>query len=384
MADTLCNEENIKKYFLSFYLGKQNIIVDEKRPNMNREIWRTYLSDLLGNLSNIVGTNELLGNLGPDLGPDKTFTIRDDNDVDQTYTVAHDEILLNNVNVGTFAEFLGNKTVPQLKVIYKEIIRKCDNIFRLINRDIITELFLTSTPQPSERNNINFWKNFFSDEERYNAIKGFISTINNDDLTTLCKESFDLLQDEKKNGSLKLYVDLINHQIYQGIITEINNRPNPTTPLLDLNFTGSSGGRNSIMPLIFLLISSVCGGGDSNNLIPSGLVINQEDRTTIFSKDPATVDPRQFLAIEKFTKFRKKGDKACFLFHGVGTGKTITSISIALGNLTDDNLYKNNGEGNDVKKPLKVLVFAPQGLFYSAFMGDAERPTIGLHIHRYR
>ena len=138
---------------------------------MNREIWRTYLSDLLGNLSNIVGTNELLGNLGPDLGPDKTFTIRDDNDVDQTYTVAHDEILLNNVNVGTFAEFLGNKTVPQLKVIYKEIIRKCDNIFRLINRDIITELFLTSTPQPSERNNINFWKNFFSDEERYNAIK---------------------------------------------------------------------------------------------------------------------------------------------------------------------------------------------------------------------
>ena len=199
MADTLCNEENIKKYFLSFYLGKQNIIVDEKRPNMNREIWRTYLSDLLGNLSNIVGTNELLGNLGPDLGPDKTFTIRDDNDVDQTYTVGESEILLDNVRVGAFDEFVTaiDKIAP-IKVIYKAIIRKC-NILQFIDKNIITELFLTSTPQPSERNNINFWKNFFSDEERYNAIKGFISTINNADLTTLCKESFDLLQDEKKN-----------------------------------------------------------------------------------------------------------------------------------------------------------------------------------------
>ena len=361
MADTLCNEENIKKFFLAFYLGKQNIIVDGKRPDMNREIWRTYLSDLLGNLSNDVGI------------PDKTFTIRDDNDVDQTYTVNNNNtITLAGVAPVSFAEFLGNKKVSQLKVIYKAIIRKCDNIFRLINRDIITELFLTSTPQPSERNNINFWKNFFSVEERYNAIK---KSIDNDGSTDLCEKSFELLQDEKKNGSLKLYVDLINKEEYQNIITEIN-RLNEPTPPLNLNYTGSSGGRNSIMPLIFLLISSVCGGGDGNNLIPSGLVINQEDRTTIFSKDPATVDPRQFLAIEKFTKFRKKGDKACFLFHGVGTGKTITSISIALGNLTDENLYNNDGQGNDNKKPLKVLVFAPQGLFYSAFMGDAEKMSI--------
>ena len=356
MAETLCDEQNIKKFFLSFYLGKQ-YNDDGTRPNMARGNWRAYLSDLFGILNN---TNV----------PGNTFTIRDDG-VDQIYTVNNNTITIADAAPVLFDQFLANKTVPQLKVMYKAIIEKC-NILGLIDKNIITELFLSSNPQPSERDNINFWKSFFEDENRYNDIKQFIPTIGN--LQDLCRESLDLLQDVKKNVQLKLYVDLINNQIYQQIITEIN-RLNPIALPLDLT---SPGGRNSIMPLIFLLISSVCGndGNNGNNLIPSGLVINEEERTTIFSKDPATVDPRQFLAIEKFTKFRKEGDKACFLFHGVGTGKTITSISIALGNLTSDNLYNNNGEGNDVKKPLKVLVFAPQGLFYSAFMGDAEKMSI--------
>jgi len=58
------------------------------------------------------------------------------------------------------------------------------------------------------------------------------------------------------------------------------------------------------MPLILLLLTS-SEVLDTGDIIPKGLVINNEDRNIKFKEDPATVDPRQFLAIEKFTKFKK-------------------------------------------------------------------------------
>jgi hypothetical protein len=51
------------------------------------------------------------------------------------------------------------------------------------------------------------------------------------------------------------------------------------------------------------------------------------------------LDARQFITVQRFTKFRNNNDNALFLFHGVGTGKTLTSLSIAISSLSDNNLF---------------------------------------------
>lgn len=83
------------------------------------------------------------------------------------------------------------------------------------------------------------------------------------------------------------------------------------------------------------------------------------------------LDARQCIAVNRFTKFKNPQDKACFLFHGVGTGKTITSTSIALGHLKEEHKKQEN--------PLRILVVAPQGIFRASFMGDAAQ--MGIYCH---
>ena len=83
------------------------------------------------------------------------------------------------------------------------------------------------------------------------------------------------------------------------------------------------------------------------------------------------LDARQCIAVNRFTKFKNPQDKACFLFHGVGTGKTITSTSIALGHLKQ--------EHKKPETPLRILVIAPQGIFRASFMGDAAQ--MGIYCH---
>jgi hypothetical protein len=80
-------------------------------------------------------------------------------------------------------------------------------------------------------------------------------------------------------------------------------------------------------------------------------------------------DARQYIAANRFSKFKETDDKAYFLFHGVGTGKTITSLCIALSYLTDANLAANNN-------PLKVLIIAPSGIFRASFISDAKDMNI--------
>ena len=104
--------------------------------------------------------------------------------------------------------------------------------------------------------------------------------------------------------------------------------------------------------------------------IENDTVINDEEKHVIFTKK-VTLDARQHLAVQKFTKFKDIQDKACFLFHGVGTGKTLTSLAIALSNLTVEN----------TRNPLKILIIAPQGLFNASFKNDAEMS--GIYTYNY-
>ena len=92
-------------------------------------------------------------------------------------------------------------------------------------------------------------------------------------------------------------------------------------------------------------------------------------------------DPRQLLTIQRFTKFKPENDKACFLLHGVGTGKTITSLSIMLYHLQNRHKFMLNGDNNE-KKPLKVLIIGPNGLFRASFLKDCK--GLGIYTNNTR
>ena len=107
-----------------------------------------------------------------------------------------------------------------------------------------------------------------------------------------------------------------------------------------------------------------------NKLYAANDSFDKLDQESVFEKR-ITLDARQYITVNRFTRFRDPTDKACFLLHGVGTGKTITSLSIAITHLTDDNA--------DPKTPLKILVMAPQGIFQASFMKDGR--DLGIYTY---
>lgn len=112
--------------------------------------------------------------------------------------------------------------------------------------------------------------------------------------------------------------------------------------------------------------------------------INEEEKAIIFEKKKKLkLDARQHMAIERFSKYRTPGDPVCFLLHGVGTGKTITSLHIALHHLNNDHMDKKVPEGIAAEtNPLHILIIAPQGLFSTSFKDDAR--SCGIYIYNSR
>jgi len=107
-----------------------------------------------------------------------------------------------------------------------------------------------------------------------------------------------------------------------------------------------------------------------NKLYDANDSFDQLDQLAVF-ENRITLDARQYITVNRFTRFRDPSDKACFLLHGVGTGKTITSLSIAITHLTDSNA--------DPKTPLRILVMAPQGIFQASFMKDGR--DLGIYTY---
>ena len=106
--------------------------------------------------------------------------------------------------------------------------------------------------------------------------------------------------------------------------------------------------------------------------------INFAEMNEIFNSNLSVPDSRQLLAIQRFTKYRDQNDKASFMFHGVGTGKTITSLLICLSNLKPENKRSFDGKDSETK-PFKILIIAPEGLFFTSFLGDAQK--LGIYVH---
>ena len=134
----------------------------------------------------------------------------------------------------------------------------------------------------------------------------------------------------------------------------------------------------------FMYIASNVSGVDA----PDGISVISENDDRVDWEDMHETfkkwykpDPRQLLTIQRFTKFKPENDKACFLLHGVGTGKTITSLSIMLYHLQNRHKFMLNGDNNE-KKPLKVLIIGPNGLFRAAFLKDCK--GLGIYTNNTR
>ena len=113
---------------------------------------------------------------------------------------------------------------------------------------------------------------------------------------------------------------------------------------------------------------------DSNDLIPIQGSVDE-----IRCNNGFTLDARQYLAVQRYTEYNTKldknnneqlyYDKVAFLMHGVGTGKTVSSLAMGLTHLKKANL----------KDPLKIVIIAPKGLFRASFLSDA----VGMKIYTY-
>ena len=63
----------------------------------------------------------------------------------------------------------------------------------------------------------------------------------------------------------------------------------------------------------------------------------------------ATLDPRQFLATQRFTHFKPEKDKSSVFFHAVGTGKTLSSLQMMT--------YYLKEENHHISQILYIIIF---------------------------
>jgi hypothetical protein len=196
--------------------------------------------------------------------------------------------------------------------------------------------------------------------------------LNDPDIKSGLTETQELLSNPITNTKVEVYKNVVeNNNCFKPIIKTIGR----------LRFTPETNSKKPYLCLMFFLfyLASLKNiDVEINNNTDTG-DINYIEMDEIFKKNPVSLDARQLITVNRFTKFKKQNDKATFLFHGVGTGKTITSTTIALSYLTEKNIFNIDGTGNADQKPLEILVMCPQGLFFSAFAGDA--PKLGIYVY---
>ena len=85
--------------------------------------------------------------------------------------------------------------------------------------------------------------------------------------------------------------------------------------------------------------------------------------------------PRQDLAYHRFTQFcSNDGNKGMFLLHNVGTGKTLTSLQIALTTISKNYATR----GINLREKGKIVVVTPTGVFDSAFVTEFQSNITGV------
>ena len=311
-----------------------------------------------------------------------------------------------------------------IRVIYQGKIFKDGKLNPVIKSDYLELIEALQIPKPDEKasnddlkkiiikkmNNCNFYKNFTrenflniyflnsnlkkcknnADVKAYNGLKKFFE-LNDETFKSTTEEISNSLSDEEKRNNtltktseteqtdkILTLQNLINNPelYYLDVLRQINNKLQPEN-----QFTMDEEGSCNRKPYSILIIYMLHLIALKGTIVTTGLnsiqnltSFNLTDMEDIFTnKTPSSLDARQFIAVNKFTKYRKEEDKACFLFHGVGTGKTITSTTIALSHLSEENKFLKNapGDENKDKKSLTILACCPQGLFFSSFQDDS-------------
>uniref|UniRef100_A0A6C0L7U7 Helicase ATP-binding domain-containing protein n=1 Tax=viral metagenome TaxID=1070528 RepID=A0A6C0L7U7_9ZZZZ len=270
---------------------------------------------------------------------------------------------------------IDNITVPSLILeIDKLIFAKCENLFLKVKddydfiKDIVSESTLKTIKQVKKdstelNNKLN---NFFNNTATIKRASDNLKSFNDNKKRKCIDETKAILSKESKYRDLPSlealivtnYKDVI--QILEITVNEIKTCSNKALLLCII--------------LYVMIVFSDLNDGPLLEIVKSNDVfINDAAMVEIFSKK-TTLDSRQNIAVQRFTKFKKPGDKVSFLFHGVGTGKTMTSLSIAISNLT-----KKNIQGEQDFSPFKVLVIAPSGIFRGAFIDDCL--NLGIYVN---
>ncbi len=301
------------------------------------------------------------------------------NDVLQTY---------KKNNNSSFQTFMIKFKIEDLKTLITIKMNEC-NSYKYFTREIFLDIYNLIPLNPSsgldDRNANDVLKSFFENEAFFNTVtsKAMSEASGNSNKIQKTVNEIQKLQYSEVVLTLRNFI-LNDEFFFSNILTLINNNLNLiNNNIQPINFITNS--RNKKFYTILIIYMQYIAANTNiqvnvnlnalKNLTPFNLV---DMNNTFETEIPASLDARQFITVNKFTKYRQQNDKACFLFHGVGTGKTITSTTIALSHLSNENKFSKNGQGNESKKSLKVLAICPQGLFFSSFGDDAV--ILGMYV----
>ena len=240
-------------------------------------------------------------------------------------------------------------------------------IFQYLSIDTLNNFFVCPDEDRLSFKLRNSWKSNFSK----NLLHEIYSTLNSSKIEVLheiTRKYYRNIENpvQCKAFYLKRLLLLLNFISNDETLKHVFFPP----PSNDININSSEGSVNDLPVAVAVIVDPIPLVSEFKVFIENDTLINDEEKDVIFTKK-VTLDARQHLAVQRFTKFKDNEDKACFLFHGVGTGKTLTSLAIALSNLTVENRYN----------PLKILIIAPQGLFNASFKNDAEMS--GIYTYNY-
>jgi len=271
--------------------------------------------------------------------------------------------------------------VDDLKKIIIQKMNDC-NFYKNFTRENFLHIYFANDNLKKCKNNAdikayNGLKKFFqlNDETFKNTTEEIINSLTD---STKLKNTLTKTTETEQTDKISVLKNLVNNDelYYLDVISKINTKLD-TDDQFNMDEEDSCNRKPYSILIIYMLhlitlkgLRVTTGLQSIQNLTSFKL----SDMENIFNTTtPASLDARQFIAVNKFTKYRKEEDKACFLFHGVGTGKTITSTTIALSHLSEKNKFLKNAPGNENndKKPLTILAFCPQGLFFSSFQDDS-------------
>jgi len=246
------------------------------------------------------------------------------------------------------------------KLLAKVLVQSCPNIIKIIDKQFIININNLSDATRAYDDIRSTLYNYLNQENPSNEpqIKNIIK--NNRDIIN---NTITFIQDNDKTIRIEEYKELFKEN-YVDILKEIGF--NNIDDCLKANVKKYYF---VIITYILSLSSDIIENIFPNLINNNDSIINYAEMNEVFNNPKRiNLDPRQFLTVNRFTKFRNTEDKACFLFHGVGTGKTTTALSIAVSHLTEKHLSTAE---NPIK--LKILIIAPSGLFRASFIDDANK-----------